>query len=330
MPEEITFHFEGSLADAHSLNFYEAARFQYAAARLLVKLIQFRTTGSFVSKITNNTNKDIQLRSHKDGSFDISVIAPLIAISQEHFINVTISQLMSFVFERLVGKTSNTDVAEVLNSHKEVVDRIGHIDDNHTDTINRALSIIEKDQDIKEKLHANGVELLERRISELEREQEVQSAFSQLRLIDFARGQKLIAMSAPLLAEMATALRRSADTLEITGKTNDRAEIRILYLNNKMAAELELAVVDDQITPLLANIIQYNKETGWGKVRADALQSKPIAFSIPSDMKSHLQNALLHGMNRDAVYLQVYVVRNRAKEPSRLIVVGLLENPPSG
>jgi hypothetical protein len=62
MSEKLTFHFEGGLADEHKLDFYEAARFQYAAARLVVKLSQFRARGNFVKKITNTSNQDIVLR----------------------------------------------------------------------------------------------------------------------------------------------------------------------------------------------------------------------------------------------------------------------------
>lgn len=104
MSENLVFHFRGSLADEHRLNFYEAARFQYAAARLAVKLAQFRSTGRFSQKITNNSNKDILLTTSKDGSFDISILIPLLPVAQEIFVNVPVSHLMSYVFERMIGK----------------------------------------------------------------------------------------------------------------------------------------------------------------------------------------------------------------------------------
>ena len=50
--ERIRFHFEGGLSDHHHMNFYEAARFQYAAARLTAKLMQFRVHGRFTKRIT--------------------------------------------------------------------------------------------------------------------------------------------------------------------------------------------------------------------------------------------------------------------------------------
>ena len=328
MSEKLTFHFEGSLADQHTLNFYEAARFQYAAARLIVKLTQFRSNGNFVQKITNNSNKDILLKTQKDGSFDISILIPIAMAAQEAFVSTSVTKLMSYVFERIVGKTSNSDVATALNSNAQIVEAIGKIDDNNTETINRALDIIQTDQRIKENLHAETKELLERRIAELTREQEMVQAQTQLSRIDAPREQKLIAMAAPLISEMATVLRRSANTLEIVNDTDVNSPRRILFLNRKMAEEIELSVVDQSITPILGDIIQYNKETGWGKTRLQ-ISDSPLSFNVPSDIKEGLQSKILAAMGRDKIYLQTYIVRNKIAEPVRLIVVGVLPPPPA-
>ncbi|MER9210074.1 hypothetical protein [Mesorhizobium sp. M0771] len=328
MPEKLIFHFEGALADQHTLNFYEAARFQYAAARLIVKLLQFRSTGGFVKKITNTSNRDILLQSQDEGSFDISILMPALMVAQETFVSVSVTNLMSYIFERIVGKTSNSDVATALNAHTEVVAQIGHIDDNNTELINKALSIIQNDQEIKENLHGQQKELLERRIAELTREKEMTSASAQLGRIDGAREQKLISMSAPLVSEMATALRRSANTLQIVSVAGHSAPKGILFLNRRMAEEIEVSAVDQQITPILGDIIQYNKETGWGKARL-TISAQPLSFNVPSDIKGRLQSQLLAAMGRDKVYLQTYIVRDKVGEPVRLIVVGILPPPPA-
>jgi len=52
MNEEIAFTFDGKIASQHRMDFYEAARFQYSASRLLVKLDYFRKNGEFPKKIT--------------------------------------------------------------------------------------------------------------------------------------------------------------------------------------------------------------------------------------------------------------------------------------
>jgi hypothetical protein len=73
--------------------------------------------------------------------------------AQDAFINAPISSLMSYVFERIIGKPSNSDMATALNTHKDVVATIGNISDNDNAKMQRAFDIIEKDQDIKNSMH---------------------------------------------------------------------------------------------------------------------------------------------------------------------------------
>ncbi len=328
MSQRITFHFEGSLADDHALNFYEAARFQYAAARLIVKLEQFRSKGSFVQKITNNSNQEILLQTQRDGSFDITVLVPILNAAKDSFLHVSIPNLMSYVFERIIGKTSDSDVAKALNTQDKVVEEFGRISENNTEILGKALDIIAKDQDTKDRMSREMTDVLSRRIAELTREKELQSSQVEIARIDTVREQRLIAMSAPLVSEMATALRRSADTLEVISDDDTSAPNNILFLNRAMATEIELSTVDKDITPILVDIIQYNKETGWGKARMKEVQSL-LSFNVPSDMKSRIQPMLLSAMDRDKVYIQTYIVRNKVREPTRLIIVGILPLPPA-
>ena len=75
------------------------------------------------------------------------------------------------------------------------------------------LEIIQRDQFIKDEVNKEVRDLLSRRVAELTRESELLENHTQFSHIDTAREQKLISMSAPLVSEMATALRKSADTL---------------------------------------------------------------------------------------------------------------------
>ncbi|WP_327209526.1 hypothetical protein [Rhizobium leguminosarum] len=108
MPETLTFHFEGALADSHRMNFYESARFQYAAARLMVKLAQFRQGGKFVQKITTSSNFNIQLASQSDGSFNINVEDPGQDPTEDQFIKISLADLIAYVSERIVEKIDET------------------------------------------------------------------------------------------------------------------------------------------------------------------------------------------------------------------------------
>lgn len=132
-------------------------------------------------------------------------------------------------------------------------------------------------------------------------------------------------MSAPLISEMATALRTSADTLEISS-TRGGAKRSVLFLDQKMAQEIETAIVDKEITPILGDITQFNKDNGWGKIKIDD-GSKVVSFSIPYDLLGTMKQKLIDGMKIDQVYLQTYFVRDRSDEVIRLIAVGILPTP---
>lgn len=329
MPERIQFHFEGRLADQHRLNFYEAARFQYATARLVVKLAQFRDVGRFNKRIHESSNFDVLLETHREGSFDITILAPLLVAGYDAFVSTSLSTLMTYVFERIVGKSSDNEVAKTLNSVQEITDTFGQISENNTDQMRQVLEYVDKNQDRLMAMADKQAELYERLLTERERVNLLERNSSELRKIDPVREQKLISMSAPLVTEMATVLRTSADSLQVIAQSNTSGrESNILYLNKKMAEDIENDVVDQQMTSVLGNIIQYNKESGWGKVRAE-FPNSPISFNIPSDVKSTLQSKILAAMGKEQIYMRTYIVRNKAREATRLIVVGLMDMPPA-
>ena len=97
MAEEIDFKFSGALADDHSLDFYEAGRFQYGASRLMVKLDQFRRTGRFSSRVTYDNNTRILLKTQEDGSFVISTVVPFLMAGGDAFLQANLSLLWSYV-----------------------------------------------------------------------------------------------------------------------------------------------------------------------------------------------------------------------------------------
>lgn len=234
--------------------------------------------------------------------------------------------MLSYVFERILGKSDDSDVAKALNSLDNVVEKFGEVNESNNTLMGQALQMIESERSRHDQTQQKLIDTLESRLAEMKREQELAQQEARLRVIDGPREQKLIGMAAPLVNEMATALRRSADTLEIVASDGTRGPRRIVYLNKKMASEIELATVDREITAATGNIIQYNKETGWGKVRLK-ISEMPLSFNVPSDVKGILQSQLVQAMGRNEVYLQMYVVRDKAKKPIRVVVVGILPLP---
>lgn len=319
MPENLKFHFEGALADEHRMNFYESARFQYAAARLLVKLSQFRNSGRFNKKISNKSNYDVRLVSQSDGSFNINVEDSGKGKSDDEFIDVSLGDLVAYVSERVIEKidedslkkagliSRGTDAGQAQSQVDQIVENIG----------SGKTKLDEVPTEIRD--------VIRRRLAEVSREERMENNTESIKKIDFARSQKLIAMSAPLISEMATALRRSADSLEVSSSVSGASK-PVLFLDQNMAAEIETSIVDSEITALLCDVVQFNKDNGWGKVKIEN-GTVVVSFSIPYDILPRIKQTLIDTMKKDQVYLQTYFVRDRAGDVIRLIVAGILPAP---
>lgn len=321
MPELLSFHFKGALADGHMMNFYEAARFQYAAARLMVKLAQFRESGRFTTKITDKTNLSIQLIAQDPGSFNINVQAPIQSTTDEAFVNISLSDLIAYVSERLIEKIDEQTIKEIAPTGRRA--RAGS--SLSETTLENLIEDAMAGKDMTARLPAHVQDAVKRRVAESYRERRLAESSKAISRIDFARSQKLISMSAPLMSEMAVALRRSAESLEIKETTGSGSN-SILYLNRDMAAEIETAKVDQEITPILGDITQFNKDNGWGKFKIEN-GSKIVNFSIPSDILPSMRTKLIENMQRDQVFLQTYFVRDPGGEVIRLVAVGILPTP---
>ena len=321
MAEHISFHFEGALADSHRMNFYESARFQYAAARLMVKLAQFRRYGKFVKNITNASNIDIQLATHSDGSFNINVEDTTATSASEYFVDMSLADLLAYISERLIEKIDESTLS-VINDSSGDSQLPGR---GATAALDRMVKEAIANGSAPESLSSAVQALIKRRVAENYREGRMADNETQISRIDFARSQKLIAMSAPLISEMAVALRNSADTLEINALRDGRAR-SVLFLDRRMAQDIETATVDNEITPLLGDIAQFNKDNGWGKLKIEN-GAKILSFNIPYDILQTIKQKLIDNMKKDLVHLQTYFVRDRGGDVVRLIVVGILPTP---
>lgn len=326
MAETLTFHFEGALADEHRMNFYESARFQYAAARLMVKLAQFRKTGKFVKKITNNSNFNIQLISQAEGSFNINVEEPDQGEGEEEFVKISLADLMAYVSERLIEKIDEAKLADIATTNFPGSPG-GEVGVDFAAALDEIVDAAMADRAFIASLPTQVQDLVRRRVAEVYRERRLAESQAAISRIDFARSQKLIAMSAPLISEMATALRRSADTLEVTSSFDGQTR-SVLFLDRGMAQEIETAIVDVEITPILGDIAQFNKDNGWGKIKIEN-GKRTVSFSIPYDILPRIKQNLIDSMKKDLVYIQSYFVRDRSGEVIRLIVAGILPTPTS-
>ncbi len=307
------------------MNFYEAARFQYGAARLLVKLAQFRATGKFVANISDKSNHNVELVAQSGGSFNYNVEETKPAA--DAFLNIALSDLVAYVAERVIEKLDETTMAKVVLPALDYDEDEAEDDGLEVTEIDDMAEAVLAGDKLTASLSPETSKIIKRRVAEVYRERRLAAAAKAIGKITEDQSQKLLAMAAPLIVEMGTALRKSANTLEIT--TQKRGPVRsVLFLDRKMAREIETAAVDRVITPILGDITQFNKENGWGKLRIEN-GAKMISFSIPSDVLPTIRQTLIDNMKKDLVYFKTYFVRDRAKKVKRLIVVGILPTPAS-
>lgn len=303
------------------MNFYEVARFQYAASRLLVKLAQFRKDGRFFKNISNKSNVNILLKPYAEGSFNIDVSDPGQPESDQ-FLELGLGDLLAYVSERIIEKIDEETLDRVVST-SPVKD--GGYSSASPEAIDSLALRLTQGQGSLDGLPPDLKTLVRRRVSELSRDASLLEYSASINKIDGAREQKLIAMAAPLLSEMAVALRRSAETLDVKSSRGEDSR-NVLFLDERMAAEIETARVDTEITAILCDVIQFNKDNGWGKVKIEN-GTKIVSFSIPYDLLPMIRQRLIDTMKIDQVYLQTYFVRDRGGEVIRLIVAGILRTP---
>lgn len=315
--DALLFNFRGALADSHRMDFYETSRFQYAVARLSVKLDQFRRTGRFSKRVTAASRTNIDLYPFEKGSFNLKISASEDADENYH-VNVPLTALWTYVIERVFRPTDTYEALDLIDTtslRSEFFDII----ENNIFKSEEAIRLLRSKINSDGGLTSHEQELLDRLISESERRGYLKSHHELLGRITAEEDASLVTMSAPLLAEIAVPLRRSAKLVTIS--TIDRLGSRqILTANKEMAEDIELINIDQVVSQIDVNIVQYNKENGWGKFRNPYWDGIP-SFSVPADRKDHLKFNLLSAMREDTVSVNAYIVRGVSNEPVRLIIV---------
>lgn len=323
MAERIEFRFEGQLAAEHLMDFYEAGRFQYGAARLLVKLDQFRRTGRFSQKITYGNNTRITLVAQDEGSFLIAALAPLAGQIAEAFVAAPISLMWSYVVDRVVKPATDENLQKALENNADLIGVFRADIAEREDRNARTLALLEDRIARGDQLNAEAAELRERLLIEAERRAYLEGQADALQRISPEQDARLVSMAAPLLKDMGVALRNSSTTVEVTAE-NAGARQRLMFLNRQMASEIETTIVDDETTVILVKMVQYNTETGWGKLRMQG-EVNLLSFNVPSDLKARLRRQLLVAMDEQETYIECIFVRSSRGIRQRAIILSIID-----
>ena len=325
MAEEIDFNFRGKLADNHTLDFYEAGRFQYGASRLMVKLDQFRRTGRFSKRITYDNNTRILLETQEDGSFLISTLVPFLQAGGTAFLSTSLSSLWSYVADRVLSKSDTETIQQALESQAQLAKVFGEQMVGQANQNQQTLEMLQERIETGDHLTNKSFDLYERLLAERERSTRLERQLALWEQITPEQDAELISMATPLLKDMGRTLKNSASSLTIYASDNDK-RTPIVFIDKKMASEIDTTRFDDKATLILVRIIQYNIETGWGKLRTEEAEGL-LSFNVPSDRRGDVQAELLDAMDRAGNDLDTYVealfVRSNSGVLKRMIVLNI-------
>jgi hypothetical protein len=321
--EQIQFVFDGKLAAQNSMDFYELARFQYSASRLLVKLDNFRRTGGFPRRITHENQHRIIIKPFREGSFGLDILAPVLMEGVRLAYEVPISTLFSYVIERVFKRADDDTVKEALRTQNRLIDAFEANIEGRDETIRETLDLLRNEIEHGRELSRENIDLLNRLNAETERRAYLQGQRDVLRQITIDQDADLVTMAAPLLKEMNVPLRDSAAHISVRTQREGRTT-NLLFATKRMADEVDIAIVDRQITRMDINVVQYNKENGWGKFR-NVEWDGASSFNIPADINEDLKEEMVASMNRDMVEVDCYFVRSPAGVPLRIIIVDVRE-----
>lgn len=332
---QITFRFTGGIADNGELNFYEAGRYRYAAARLLYTLEEFRQTGTVKQKIRKFVNVDIVTRSPQSGCFIDPVLVQAAPFLADNYLRMPLEKVLSWALDRILPK-SNQDgrvlaLAEaLLESHNrfaavalerersaqaeieerraqfaELIHQLRRQEDDQ-ETLRNAAKIF--------RAHANAPYRVSDEIgsmayaadeidADLERQKSLAEYESELDRIGPAEEEEILRRVRDILPEMTQPLRRSAQNLELSGANDNQ---RFFTINIERVEQIKKRIRG--ATKIFSgNIVRYDKKQGFGKLQIDG-QRRLITFHVPSEIRVTYRNRILEAMKApsvDALYIPI-------------------------
>jgi len=174
--------------------------------------------------------------------------------------------MWSYVVERVVKPANNEDLQLALQNNREVLQVFNSDIIERAETNRRTLDLLENRIARGDHLTQENIDLRERLMAETERRAYLEGGADVLRQISREQDAKLVSMASPLIKDMGVALRSSASKLEVLSESNG-IQRRIMFLDKKMAKDISSSIVDEESVLILVKIVQYNTETGWGRLR---------------------------------------------------------------
>jgi hypothetical protein len=109
MDEVIQVKYDGGIATAGQLHYYEFGRSQYALARFISTIEHFRRTGEVAERINSRTYVELLISAPQRGSFIQDVLIESLKSGVAEAISASFVALFAYVWHMLVPRREKTD-----------------------------------------------------------------------------------------------------------------------------------------------------------------------------------------------------------------------------
>lgn len=325
---QITFRFTGGIADQGELNFYEAGRYRYAAARLLYTLEEFRQTGNVKQKLRTFVNVNIVTKSPQAGSFIDPVLIQLAPFVADNYLRMPLEKVLCWTLDRILPKsnengrvlalaeslveshnryasvalererTAQAEIEERRAQFDEVVRLLRQREDDY-EGLRRASQTFRAHSKAPYRV-SDSVGPMEFAADEIDAELERRDALSEYAdefdRIGPAEEEEILRRVRDILPEMTQPLRRSANYLQLSGANDNK---RFFTVNMERVDQIKRRV-KGKPEIFSGNIVRYDKTQGFGKLQIDG-QRRRITFHVPGEQKVTYRNRILEAMKLPSV-----------------------------
>ncbi len=340
----LTFRFTGRMASEGQLNFYEAGRFYYAAARSVYLIEEYRLSRRVLGRLTKKINADIRIGSPEKGSFLVNVIVNAAPVLQDPLVQLSLETLYTHIVGRYFPAVSATsDAVKLAQEQTKQTEALVRLSEQETKrlemykelsmtSINAVSEMAKRTSSLYEELvrlpsETDTTDLkLKSVVDELKaalnREETVSSSVNELVSIEDQR--KLESHLVNAIKDLALPLRTSANSLQVFTNNNDNA---LVHIDEFGIDRIQDDFPDDRHTMLRGRVKSLDRETGYGKIRVfDKNIQGALNFRIPGGIENKYWGEIVNSLNKGEISASFQIYRDRNGVPSRLIFDKIITN----
>lgn len=339
--DRIQIKFRGGVADFGRLHFYEYSRSQYALARFVSSIENFRRTGRVYEKIVSSNYVDIFVDTPIRGSFVSEIAIPALAGGAGNILSLPFSSLFSYVWDLLTPKaTEGKDAAikELARVFSQSIEKEKNKDDRTAEMFSEFARIAEGQlasnaatlKLLEESIRSNNTivqsylsdikeyrTLTEQLSFDAERQNRMHQIEDEFSELDQDSLHRLTSRLRPMVHEIGLPLRRSAESLMLRDEKNGT---NIVNLDEYRISQIAGRDLTQDKRKIVGVIRGYDKLSGLGKFQSVDLL-RDLTFKVPPEQRKLLLQDILDAMAKNEVECVFRVFEDADGFPTSLVLL---------